>query len=103
MVTLKGRLEDPAGTAERSVHADLDALPFRRRSVEAHFDLIQVDVDDLFAVGAHFRHLPVEIDRISATGAARNDNTNDLCFLLHDMQSFRKWSKCGYFVTLGGR
>jgi len=70
--------------------------------MEAHFDLIQIDVDDLFAVGAHFRDLPIEIDRISATGAARNDNTNDLCFLLHDMQSFRKWAKCGYFVTLGG-
>jgi hypothetical protein len=72
----------PDGTG--SVHAYPDFLTFLDRTAEADFDLIEVNMDDFLAIRADFRHLPVEIDWIAATWTAGNDDSNDLCLLLHD-------------------
>ena len=70
--------------------------------MEAHFDLIEIDVDHFFAVGADLGDLTVEIDGISAARAARNDNTDDFCFLFHGVQSFQIRTNCGEFITMAG-
>jgi hypothetical protein len=71
------------------IHAHPDFFSFLDRTAQAHFNLIEVDVDDFLAVGANFCHLPVEIDRITATRTARNDDSDDLCLLLHDVKPFQ--------------
>ena len=74
----------------RSIHADFHPLVVCcRRPVKADFHFVQVDVDHFLTIGANLRYLPVEIDRITAAGTAGDDNTNDLCFLLHVDRSFR--------------
>ena len=61
--------------------------------MQADLDLIKVDMHDFFTIGTDFGHLTVEIDWISTAGATGNDNTDDLCFLLHGKQSFLKYVK----------
>ena len=70
--------------------------------MEADFDFIQIDMYHFLTVGANLRNLTVKIDWISATGTARNDNTDDLCFLLHVPRSFRICSKLLIFKDLLG-
>ena len=70
------------------IHAYPDFFTFLNRPAKAYFNLIEVDVDDLFAVRADFCHLSVEIDRITATRTARNDDSDDLCLLLHVEKPF---------------
>jgi hypothetical protein len=72
-----------------SIHAYPNLFAFLDGTAEADFDLIEVDMNHFLAISADFRHLPVEIDRITATGTARNDNSDDLCLLLHDRESFQ--------------
>ena len=52
--------------------------------MEADFDLIQVDMHHFFTIGANLGNLAVKIYGISTAWTARDDNTNDFCFLLHD-------------------
>ena len=89
-------------TGQRLIHADFYFFSFGHGTMEAHFHLIQVNMDDFFAVGTDFCDLPVEIDWISATWTARNDNSDDFCLLLHDLQSFRIWVQSGDFITMEG-
>src|SRR5260221_10403408 len=68
-----------------SIHADFHPLVIgSRRAVEADFNFIKVDVYDFLTVGANLGNLAVKVDRISTARTARDDNTNDFCFLLHD-------------------
>jgi hypothetical protein len=58
--------------------------------VEAHFDLIEVNMHQFFAIRANFGDLTVEIDRVAAARTTRNDDPDDFCFLLHLETSFQK-------------
>lgn len=51
--------------------------------MEADFDFIHIDMDNLLAVGANLRDLAIKIDRISTARATGNNNANDSCFLFH--------------------
>jgi len=82
-----------------SIHADLHSLIFLLWTVQTHFHLIKVDMDDFFTICANLRHLSIKIDRISTTRTTGNHNTNDLCFLLHGKQSFLKCLKMGKNLT----
>ncbi len=51
--------------------------------MEAHFNLIKVDMHQFFAICADFRNLTVEVDGIAATWTARDDDSDNFRFLLH--------------------
>lgn len=51
--------------------------------MQAHLNLIEVDVDQFFTIRANFGDLTVKIDWISTAWATRNDNANDSCLMLH--------------------
>ena len=64
-------------------HLYFTSLVLLYRSVEAHFDLIKVDMNELFTICADLRNLTVEVDGIAATWTARDDDSDNFRFLLH--------------------
>ncbi len=86
-----------------SVHADLHALVLvRNRTVETHLDFIEVDMHDFLTIRTNFRNLSVKINRVSTHRATCNYNTDDLCFLLHDVAVLSRKIKMMKSNRLGG-
>ena len=70
----------PAGN---SIHADFHPFILGSGTMEADFDLIEIDMNDFLAIRADLRHLAIEIDGIPTARTACDDDPDDLCLLLH--------------------
>ena len=58
-------------------------------------------MDDFFTICTDLRNLTIEIDRISAAGATRNNNADNLGFLLHSKLSFQECFEMIEFQQIG--
>ncbi len=61
--------------------------------MQGYFNLVKVDMNDLFTVSANLGHLTIKINGIATHRTARNDNSNHLRFLLHLEISFLEMAK----------